>query len=210
MAFGFGIRGNAAIVADRFGTSVVGSQSKVCGAEVLKLGEEIAGGAVQVVFRIMGVDTEEIGGSGHQLPEADGSDRRARIRIESGFHRDVGPEERQPLRPGKSRRFQGRVAEIIVAHVQNEILDLGRATRTTALFGRAVRRKNDETFVICKGLSFSCERVVVRIAAFRQFFPEIEDAGPNPEVLCPRPKVDHLSHGSMCADEPKRQPTAEG
>ena len=43
MALGFGIRGNAAIVADRFGPRVVGGKRKIGGAEVLELGEEIAG-----------------------------------------------------------------------------------------------------------------------------------------------------------------------
>jgi len=43
MALGLGIRGNAAIVADRFGSGIVGGQSKICSAEVFKLGEEIAG-----------------------------------------------------------------------------------------------------------------------------------------------------------------------
>ena len=45
------------------------------GAEVFKLGEQIASRAVQVVFRIMGIDAEEIGGSRHQLPKPDSSNR---------------------------------------------------------------------------------------------------------------------------------------
>ena len=53
MALGFGIRGNAAIVADRFGSGVVGGESKIGGAKVLKLGEKIAGRAVQVVFCLL-------------------------------------------------------------------------------------------------------------------------------------------------------------
>ena len=58
MALGFGIRGNAAVIADRFGSGVVGSECKISSAEVLKLREEIAGRAVQVVFRIMGIDAD--------------------------------------------------------------------------------------------------------------------------------------------------------
>ena len=50
MALGFGIRRNAAVIADRFGSGVVGGECKIGSAEVLKLGEKIAGRAVQVVF----------------------------------------------------------------------------------------------------------------------------------------------------------------
>jgi hypothetical protein len=102
------------------------------------------------------------------------------------------------------------MAEIVVAHVENEILDLGRATRTPALRGRAIGRKNKETFVISIYLSFICELGTIQNAAFGKLFAKIENAGPNPQVLCPCPKVDDLGLGALCGHEPKRQPCAEG
>lgn len=50
-----------------------GVREKTTATVVLEL--EIAGRAVQVVFRIMGIDTEEICCLERQLPKTDGTDR---------------------------------------------------------------------------------------------------------------------------------------
>ena len=121
---------------------------------------------------------------------------------EGGFHGDVGPEEREPFRPGKPGRLQRRMAEVVVADIEYEILDLGRAARAPALRGRAIGRKNNETIVISIGLGFICELGAVQIAAFGKLFAKIENAGPNPQVLCPCAKVDDLGHGTLCKDKP--------
>ena len=62
-------------VSSTVGSGVVGGESKIGRAKVLELGEEIAGRAVQIVFRIVGIDAEQISGSWHQLPKTDCTDR---------------------------------------------------------------------------------------------------------------------------------------
>ena len=100
------------------------------------------------------------------------------------------------------------MAEVVVADVEYEILDFGCATRTPALRGRAIGRKHNETVVSCIGLNTICELDAVQIAALGKLFAKIENAGPNPQVLCPCSQINDLGQGTLCCDEPKRQPAA--
>ena len=96
------------------------------------------------------------------------------------------------------------MAKVVVAHVENEVLDLGRATRTAARLGRAIGRKNNETVLSGIGRNTICELVAVQIAALGKFFAKIENAGPNPQVLCPCPEVDDFGDCTLSGNKPKR------
>ena len=75
------------------------------------------------------------------------------------------------------------MAKVVVGDVKDEVLDLGRATRTPALRGRAIGSKYNETFVISISLNTICELSAVQIVAYGKRFAKIENAGPNAQVL---------------------------
>jgi hypothetical protein len=102
------------------------------------------------------------------------------------------------------------MAKVVVAHVENEVLDLGRATRASAFLRGAVRSKNDETIVIDIGLCIIRRLSTIEIDALGKLFPEIQYTGPNPEVLSSCPKIDDFCDCTLSGNKPKCQPAAEG
>ena len=85
------------MASDRMGTGIVGSKRQRGIAELLEHHQKVAGRTIEVLGDIMGVDTELVGGVGHELAEPDGSNRAARAGIVSALDLDVGAVEERPV-----------------------------------------------------------------------------------------------------------------
>lgn len=106
-----------------FGAGVVGRERKLRRAKTIKLCQQVAGGSMQVLLRIMRIDAKHACSVRHQLPKPDCADMRPRAWIKCAFNSDVGAKECEPVARGHPGPAQGRVVRVDRTHIKDHSLD---------------------------------------------------------------------------------------